>query len=150
MQDNEGWIEMFRRIPGNLHETLSLGTISGAEILLQRIIKLESDFMILRGRLAGTQDNRVMMLPYHQLTFVMITRPMKEPEVEAIFGKADPPPVADLPAPAAAEEKPAEAAPLPPVPPPAQTAPTVPDPARKPPSSKSVLVAKLRERLKNK
>jgi hypothetical protein len=152
MQDsNEAWISMFRRIPGNLHEVLVLGLRTGTELVLQKLIKLEPDFMIIRGRVSGTQDSgRVILVPYGELSFVTLTRMLKDPEVEAIFGQGTPPAVADLPLSLSGEasqplpeetveeheeEEPAE----------------VPDAkaAKKPePVSKTVLLAKLRERLK--
>lgn len=144
MDANQDWVALFRRIPANLHGALLLGTVSGAEVLVQKIVKLESEFIIMRGRLSGTQDNCVMMLPYGQLTFVTITRVLKDPEVEAIFGKGAPSALADLPTPAAGEEPAAEeAAPT------EEPAPAV-EPAKKPAVSKSALVAKLRDRLKDK
>ena len=69
MQANDSWIAMFRRIPGNLQDVLSLGLNTGAEIVVQKIIKLEPDFMIVRGRVAGTQDTgRIVLIPYAEIT----------------------------------------------------------------------------------
>ena len=88
MDANQAWIAMFRRIPADLHDTLALGLTTGAEIVVQKIVKLEPDFMIIRGRLAGTQDaGRIVMIPYSQLTFVAVIRDLQEAEIEAIFGK---------------------------------------------------------------
>jgi hypothetical protein len=147
-QSNQAWIGLFRRIPGNLQDTLSLGLTTGAEIVVQKIVKLEPDFMIIRGRLAGTLDaGRVVMLPYSQLTFVAVMRDLQEVEVEAIFGKGAPVAVADLPpsaTPAAAKDKqPASDSGSEEPPPPSNR-------GKKPESpSKTVLLAKLRERMKD-
>lgn len=140
------WIEFFRRVPVNLHDCLALTVTTGAEIVIQRIIKLEDDFAIMRGRMAGTQDGgRVVVIPYTQLVSVALNRRMTDAEVQAVFGASTPmaaaidlAAVADAPAaeeapaeePGAAEEEPAEAA-----------------PARSAMPSKSVLLAKLRARL---
>jgi hypothetical protein len=98
MQADEAWIAMFRRIPVQLHEVLALGLTTGAEIVVQKIVKLEPDFMIIRGRLAGTQDaGRVVLIPYGQLTFVAMLRDLKEAEIESIFGKGALPVAVDLP-----------------------------------------------------
>jgi hypothetical protein len=148
MQANEAWIALFRRIPTELQENLALGLTTGAEIVVQKIVKLDADFMIIRGRLAGTQDTgRLVMVPYPQLTFVAIARILKDPEIEAIFGKGAAPAVVEMPTPEAeapaAAETPAEPAPVSEPPPPVA-------PPKKPPTqvSKSVLLAKVRERLK--
>jgi hypothetical protein len=151
-QSNEAWITMFRRIPGNLQETLILGLRTGVEIVLQKMIRLEPDFMIIRGRISGTQDSgRIVMIPYGELSFVTSTRILKDPEVEAIFGQGSPPAVADLPlAPPSDGALPADAATPEPV---AEAVPAEPasasDAAKRPePVSKNALLAKLRDRLK--
>ena len=41
MHANQAWITMFRRIPANLHDGLTVGLRSGAEIAIQAILKLE-------------------------------------------------------------------------------------------------------------
>ncbi|MBI2806194.1 MAG: hypothetical protein HYX68_14530 [Planctomycetes bacterium] len=146
MNANEAWIAMFRRIPGNLHDCLALGMTTGAEIVVQKIVKLEPDFMMIRGRLAGTQDSgRVVLIPYSQLTFVALQTALKDSDVEAIFGKGAPVLVADLPSAAQtvepepnAEDDTLNDAPL-----------GVNPPKRPEPASKAALLAKLRERLKN-
>src|ERR1043166_468568 len=96
MQDNQAWIKMFQRIPGNLHESLAIVMPSGNEILIQKILKLEPDFVVLRGRLAGTQDYRVMLLPYEQMTVITVMRILKDSEIDAIFGKSVPAAAPDL------------------------------------------------------
>jgi len=150
MQANQAWINMFRRIPANLHDGLTVGLRSGAEVAIQTILKLEPDFIIMRGRLTGTQEGgKIMMMPYAEMTVLSVPRPLKDTEVEAIFGKGDPPALIDMPPVGADAPRPAPA-----VEPAAKdetasepAAPVIP--ARKPEQqSKSVLLAKLRERLK--
>jgi hypothetical protein len=140
------WINLFRRIPVNLHDCLALTVTTGGEIILQGIVKLEPDFAIMRGRMAGTQDNgRVVILPYSQLVSIAFNRDLKEDAIQAIFGAADVMAAAlDLSACAApataAEEAPAEDASVP------AAAPAVNSRTAAMPS-KSILLAKLRARL---
>ncbi len=153
MQASDSWIAMFRRIPSNLHDTLSLGLTTGSEIVVQKIIRLEPDFMIIRGRVAGTQDSgRIVMIPYAELTYVAIQRFLKDPEVEAIFGKGERWAVAEMvlsstegaPLGDPIEETPAAEVASVDEPPP------VVNPAKKPETtSKTALLAKLRDRLKD-
>ena len=146
MQANQAWITLFRRIPADLHDTLALGLATGAEIVVQRIVKLEPDFMIIRGRLAGTQDTgRVVMVPYPQLTFVAIQRDLKDSEVEAIFGKGAPPTLASLPPTADGADAEPESGVEDEVP----NEPTAAAGKKPEAVSKAVLLAKLRERLKD-
>jgi hypothetical protein len=144
MQANEAWIALFRRIPGDLHDTLALGMTTGAEIVVQKIVRLDPDFMIIRGRLAGTQDaGRVVMIPYPQLTFVAIQRDLKDAEVDSLFGKS--PPAALASQPATSENEPAPVAEEA-----AVDVPTAATPAKKPEgANKAALLAKLRDRLKD-
>ena len=82
------WIALFRRIPAKLHDSLALTLVTGAEIVMQSILRVESEFVILRGRMAGSTDpGRVVVLPYGQIVSVAFTKRMLEPEVQEIFGK---------------------------------------------------------------
>jgi hypothetical protein len=82
------WIALFNRIPGKLHDSLALTLITGAEILMQSILRLESDYAIIRGRMSGSTDaGRVIVLPYNQIVNLAFTKRMLEAEVQAIFGK---------------------------------------------------------------
>ncbi len=146
MHANQAWVTLFRRIPADLHDGLIVGLRSGVEIAIQTILKLEPDFIILRGRLTGTQEGgKILLIPYAEMTVLSLGRPLKDTEVEEIFGKGDP---IDLPPGSAATPSA-----VPPAQPAAKDAtvieaPAAVNPARKPEQSKSVLLAKLRERLK--
>jgi hypothetical protein len=144
MQANQAWIALFRRIPSDLHDTLALGMATGQEIVVQRIVRLDPDFMIIRGRLAGTQDaGRIVSIPYPQLSYVAIQRDLKDAEVEALFGKSDPAALASLPAPA-------EMGPAPIVEAATANEPAAASPGKKSGGpSKAALLAKLRDRLKD-
>src|ERR1043166_1073690 len=83
------WIALFRRIPTSLHDGLILTLTTGGEVVIQQLIKLDADVLILRGRMAGTQDSgRIIVLPYNQLIAINFTRRLSEKDVTAIFGKA--------------------------------------------------------------
>ncbi|MSU78740.1 MAG: hypothetical protein EXS16_11685 [Gemmataceae bacterium] len=149
MDGNQAWIAMFRRIPADLHHSLALGLTTGSEIVVQRIDKLEPDFMIIRGRLAGTQDSgRVVLIPYSQLTFVAIQKNLKDDEVEAIFGKGAPVGIADrvLAVPAPSDTPVPESSDQPA---PGEPAAEEAESAKRSTSQRSALVAKLRNQLKD-
>jgi hypothetical protein len=137
------WIALFQRIPTCYQDSLSVMTVGGVEIVLQAICSLDEDFLIVRGRTAGTQDTgRVYMLPLHQIDFVGLNKKLTEPEAKAVFGgdapigaaAPTPAPEASLPEPPAAPEPPPAAEP--------------PSDAKKPSQiSKSILLARLRARI---
>jgi hypothetical protein len=157
------WITLFERIPVTLHDSLALTLATGSEILMQSVLRLESDFVLLRGRMSGSTDaGRVLIVPYDQIVNLAFTKRMLEADVQAVFGQTLESPaslgqagaaaggVADAatapgqelarPAetqPAAASAKP-QAAPVP-----AGAAAKVPTS----PPSKSILLARLRARL---
>lgn len=149
MQVNQAWIEMFGRIPADLQDALALGLTTGAEIVVQKIVRVDTDFMIVRGRVSGTLDvGRTLFIPYSELVYVALARVLTDVEVETIFGKGAAPVVIALP-PANNEASRDHAEPA------AKDAtvndgPAEVNPAKKPaPLSKSALVARMRDRLKD-
>jgi hypothetical protein len=146
------WIALLRRFPAELHNTLALGLVTGDEVVVQQLIRLEEDFVIVRGRMSGsTAEGRIMAVPYAHMTLVALNKRMTEPEVQKLFGKGLP--TVSLDADDGLEET--RAAPVEPAPAtaePAAAAPVVAE-AAKPkavPPSKSMLLARLRERLAEK
>jgi hypothetical protein len=82
-----GWIGLFKQIPSNLHDALALGLSTGIEIVVQQLLRLDDDFMVLRGRTSGSNDGgRIMILPYGHLVSIAFNRRMMATEVEEIFG----------------------------------------------------------------
>ena len=143
------WVDLIRRIPEAQHDNLVAVTCTGAEIMVQKILVLENDYMIFRGRPAGsTEAPRILLMPFDQVNHLAFNKPLKEAEVKTMFGSGTaavmdsaPPAAAEIPvveAPAAAPEE----SPPPPSPggaPPAPAKPALP--------SKSILLARLRARL---
>jgi hypothetical protein len=146
------WIAFFRRIPSSQHDALTLTTTIGTEIILQRFVRLERDFMIVKGRQSGSQDQaQVHVLPYNQIALVTFTKKMTDGEIQEAVGSpgaagqlAEPDDFA-LPQ-AANEPAAAEAAPAPPVAEPTNAGPPAAS-AKTALPSKSVLLARLRQRL---
>src|SRR5262249_53533130 len=50
------WISLLNRIPQELQDFLVLVTSIGTEISIQSILRIEEEYIVLRGRLAGTTD----------------------------------------------------------------------------------------------
>lgn len=82
------WIALLRRIPASYHDGLAVTLVTGAEIIVQSLLRLEPDFVILRGRMAGSTDPaRVVVLPFNQIVNVAFLKRMLEAEVATIFGE---------------------------------------------------------------
>lgn len=139
------WINLLSRIPAEYHESLAFILNTGSELVVQRLLRLEPDFVVLRGRMAGTQDNgRVVVVSYDQLCALAFQRRMTDPEVEAVFGGGVPPFAAAAPAAEAAAADPVAAPEESTVNGPEGDVNTSPKPSL---PSKSMLLAKLRARL---
>src|SRR5438132_10531994 len=110
------WIRLLGRIPPDQQDTLVVVTTIGIEINVQSILRTEDDYVVLRGRLAGTQETgRVVFVPYDQVNYVGFQREVKDAQIRALYGEALPPepvqPKAEAPpAPSAAAPDPPPAA----------------------------------------
>ncbi len=153
------WLSLLRRLPTALHDGLIIVTSNAAEIVVQSIVRAERDFLVIRGRMSGSQDTgRIVFVPFDQINYLGLAKKPSEAEVQAFLAK----PVAGLPAeaaggsgaaPAAAAEVEAfvpEAAAEPP--PPASEEPPGGRPGdaaaqKAKPPSKTILLARLRARL---
>jgi hypothetical protein len=80
-----GWL--FRRIPPEQHNQLALVTRSGTEIAVQSLLRVEQDFIAIKGRLSGSQDTgRVFFIPFANIDYFGFQRDVKEEEFDAMFG----------------------------------------------------------------
>jgi hypothetical protein len=146
-----GWIDLFKQIPSNLHDALGLGLSTGIEVVVQQLLRLDDDFMVLRGRTAGSNDGgRIMILPYGHLVSIAFNRRMMATEVEEIFGPSQFAVAAKPDSDEGEAEGPVEQA-AEPVPTPADKKTPVPNGTKKPGEpqkiSRTILLARLRERL---
>src|SRR5688572_3720097 len=100
---SSAWIDLIRRVPARLHNAISFITVNG-EIMAQDILRFDDTFILLRGRMAGTQDaGRIIVLPFDQIVNLALNKPLKAKEVDEIFG-ATLPAAVQQPAPATETE----------------------------------------------
>jgi hypothetical protein len=89
------WIALLQRIPPTQHETLMLATLVGTEIAIQNILRLEAEYVVIRGRLAGSTDTgRVFFIPYDQLNYVGFQKGVTEAQICELYGEPVPTPAA--------------------------------------------------------
>ena len=73
------WATLLRQIPTECHDQLMLTTFGGTEIAIQGILRIDHEFLAIKGRLAGSQDaGRVFFLPYCQIDYLGFQRALKE------------------------------------------------------------------------
>jgi hypothetical protein len=115
------WKALLRSIPEEHLDNLMLMTAQGTEVNVQAILRMDEQVVILRGRLAGSNDaGRIFILPYEHFDHIGFQRPLTDAQLQAIFGivpVAAPPKAPEAPPPPAAEPAPE------PGPPPAAPAP---------------------------
>jgi hypothetical protein len=154
-------------------------TVTGTELVIQQVSKLERDIVIVLARTAGTMDTgRTIIVAFAQIDYVAFNKKMMEEDVMAIFGEPMPEiappqtvvyqaapavaagaaaaapatiPFAPTPRPATPKPAPRPAA-APAAPPVAETVPAAEPAAQPKPGqiSKTLLLARLRERLAEK
>src|SRR5262249_52285946 len=108
------WAVLLRHIPADQHDNLMLVTSGGTEIALQCVLRVEQEFMAVKGRLAGSQDaGRVFFIPFNRIDYLGFQKALKEADFHEMFKGLDIPA-----APAAVPPPPPE-----PAPPPAAQAP---------------------------
>ena len=88
------WERLLRQIPAKEQDGLMLMTNTRTEIAIQSILRLDADFLIIKGRLAGSQDaGRVFFVPYAHIDHLGFYRAVKDTEFDEMFAGLNAPPV---------------------------------------------------------
>jgi hypothetical protein len=117
---NAAWMALWRRLPPDQHDNLVVTTVARTEIAIQNVLRIEQDFVVVRGRLAGSSDTgRVFFIPYTQIDYAGFQKSLREEEFALLFGEGEM----------------ATAVPEPLSAPPAPSGPTTPLPPSKPSAS---------------
>jgi hypothetical protein len=81
-----GWIDLIRTVPADLHTSFAVLMQNGAEINIQNIVRMEEQFLVCRGRTAGSTDGgMIFFLPYDQIATMAIYKPTKAEVANAWF-----------------------------------------------------------------
>jgi hypothetical protein len=104
---SSAWATLLRQIPDHEHNQLVVTTGNGTEIAVQVILRIDHEFVAIKGRLAGSQDaGRVFFIPYTHIDYFGFQRDVKEAEFQEIFGKLEfPDPGVPVVSPAALVDK---------------------------------------------
>jgi hypothetical protein len=155
---NTAWVALLRLVPPALYDSLVVITTCGQELVVQNLFRMEEEYLVIRGRMAGTSDTgRILFIPYNQINYVGFQKVLKEAEVAAIYEgtytdaadsvdgeSADGAQAMEEIAVPAKVEPPPPASPRPPAAPP--TAPPVQKQSKQ--ASRTVLLERVRARLK--
>jgi hypothetical protein len=84
----EDCIEMFERIPVRFHPQINVVMQNQAVISVDMAFRFEPNFLVLRGREAGsTDEGRAFFLPYEEISYVRLERTIKMSELKSMFGE---------------------------------------------------------------
>lgn len=101
------WKALLRSIPEEHVDNLMLMTAQGTEVNVQQILRMDEDVVIVRGRIAGSNDaGRIFILPYAHFSHSGFQRPLTDAQLQAIFGITCAAPPAKAPEAPAAEPAP--------------------------------------------
>jgi hypothetical protein len=66
---SSAWVELLRLVPEKQHQNLVVMTAIGNEIAIQDIVRLEAEYLVIRGRLGGTSElGRAFFAPYDRIS----------------------------------------------------------------------------------
>ena len=83
---NTAWVALLRLVPPDLHDSLVVVTTAGQEIVVQSLFRMEEEYLVIRGRMAGTSDTgRILFIPYDHINYLGFQKLLKEPELTAIY-----------------------------------------------------------------
>ncbi len=81
------WPKFFQDLPETERELVIVVLKSGAEVAVARMLKFFETFMVIRGRLGGTDnEGHIFCLPYSQIEFVLFSRVQPDEMVVNMFG----------------------------------------------------------------
>lgn len=85
--DAASWVSVFQRIPPEKEDLLVIVTTSGIELIIQKIVRVEAEFVIVKGRLSGATDAaRAVLMPYDQINNLAVNKQLLEPDILTVFG----------------------------------------------------------------
>jgi len=101
---NVAYATFLRHLPQGHFDSLAIKTLGGTEILIQTILRVDHEFVALKGRLAATQDaGRVFFIPYRQIDHLFYQKEVKDEEFSAVYDSLRMPDPGMVPPPASAE-----------------------------------------------
>jgi hypothetical protein len=146
---NSAWITLLRLMPPAMHNQLVLMTSAGLEFAVQNIFRMEEEYVVMRGRLSGTNDTgRLFLIPYDQINYIGVQAALKEADVTALYEGTYTPSTSteDAALTTPSEEAAAQPEPEPPKAEPAKT-PVPQPPQEKKVASRVVLLERVRARI---
>jgi hypothetical protein len=88
---NGAWVELLRLVPENLHHNLLIVTADGSEVCVSNIVRMEPEYLLVRGRVGGTSDvGLAFFIPYDRIVFVRGQKPVPDEVLYGLYGLRPP------------------------------------------------------------
>jgi hypothetical protein len=85
-------MSLWRRLPPEQYDNLLVLTAAGTEVLIQTVLRIEADFVAVRGRLAASSETgRVYFIPYSQIDCMGFQKSLREEEFATMFPEVEAP-----------------------------------------------------------
>src|SRR5258708_20820385 len=86
---NHDWIELVGLIPEDQRNKLVLTTMTGVDLNVELVLRLEKDYIVFRGRISGIPDEgRVFFVPYRQIDYMQMNRQVHGAEFPGLSADA--------------------------------------------------------------
>ena len=83
---NQEWIDMLQVLPLEQQNQIVLVLKNQSEVAVDTLFRFERNFLVLRGRVAGTTDEgRAFFIPFDQMVYFRIERVVNLTELDSIF-----------------------------------------------------------------
>jgi hypothetical protein len=81
------WLALLQRVPAEQSENLLVMTSNGTGIVIKGIVRAEKEYMVVRGRLAGTTEEGggFFFVPYDQIIYLGFQKLIKETVIHAMY-----------------------------------------------------------------
>lgn len=80
------WEVLLSHFPPQVYQRLMLVTRGGTEFAVQSILRIDHEFMAIKGRVAGSQDaGRLFFVPFDQVDYFGFQDVVKETEFHELF-----------------------------------------------------------------
>ena len=87
------WMALLEKVPAQQLDNLLFITSNGTGIAVKGIVRAESEYVVVRGRLLGAAEEGggFFFVPYDQINYVGFQRQIKEAVIQSMYdGKAPP------------------------------------------------------------
>ena len=84
----EDCVDMFKRVPELSHAYMNVVMRNQSVLAVDLVVRFEPTYLVMKGREGGTTDeNRAFFVPYDEISYLRLERPVKISELKAMYGE---------------------------------------------------------------